>query len=423
MLLHLAGGCARSRGPAGSSLGGAAVATPGVERAQAVLRAGAQDLDATVRARALATLVQLDDAPGGGDWAARGLWDPSAWVQRETADALASRLPEPASVQALQGYVVRNGVDPLEACLAARQLAAGSPGAVQPDVLEAIEVAARQAAPAQAQACWLFLAEQGQEDAALRLREGLARPVLRLDVDLVAALATTSVEGVGPALADGLDRLDDQAEIAAGTVLLGQAQPQGEGLLRATLAGRAAEAGLPTDWRQGALEVLDQLVLLDTPDARDLLEQAARGADPMIGATARLALLAHGRVDERAVRSLASQAQGDAAARPATDALAFALHAASVGLRRHPDATDLRRAAARLHRTALTSLDFRVQLAAADVAAALGDGQAVAAMLPWMDDDDVPVVLSVAVAAAVLQEDARTRRDDAPPGGAAAIGR
>jgi len=384
LLLTGALGCVHPAPPAAqavveSGVQGAALPLP---QAMAVLQGAADSLDPALRGPALAALVRSSPQAGGGEWSARGLYDPSPRVRRDVADALVARLPEEPSRQILLGLAARTEVDPLTTCMALLALAPGdaSVGA------QAAQVATRSRSVSQALPCWLAGTAAGDAQAATQLQDALARGVLKLDLPLLLGLARTPSPAISQGMAEGLDRVEELGRGAAAAVLLGHGDPRGEAHLRRILSQGPVEA---------AMEAIDFLAALDVPGADPLLARAAHGPRGRVSTYAGLARLAHGEVSGAALRQ-ATQADQD-------ELLVLALRCAGLGLRRYPDSGPVHRAARRLARVGLQRERERVQVATAALVGALGELDLGVALGPWLDADDPQVRLATAMAVSQLQ--------------------
>lgn len=247
-------------------------------RLRAILEAGAADLEVDVRRRAVAALVRLDPAPGGGAWGRRGRFDPDAFVQRAAADALAERGSEPESRVLLRELATAPAVEPLTRGHAALLL-------VRLEPATAVEVDAW----ARAEPGWgavglhLAAAAGGVEGAADRLAAALAQGELPLDLgflrDLVAAAPASAATG----LEAGLPRLEPELRPAA-QVVLWALSGQHAGPIRAGLRGGDEEL---------ALELLERVDELDDARALPML-RAARGGLPAVRRAALLRRVGRG---------------------------------------------------------------------------------------------------------------------------------
>ncbi len=153
-----------------------------------ILTRAADDAEPGPRGRALGLLIRASREPGGGEWGARALWDPDAWVQREAVHALAERLPEPASRDLLIDYVGRDTAEPYVRGSAALALARSG----STDTRDALAAAWRaEPAPWRAAPLQLAAAVLGDAEAIEPLARTIASGELPLEVDFVLDVGTS----------------------------------------------------------------------------------------------------------------------------------------------------------------------------------------------------------------------------------------
>lgn len=312
MLLAALWGCARSGpGPesAGASRVSVAVETAG---ARAVVEEAAGDLDVGIRGPALGQLVRSSPEPAGGAWGQRAAFDPSPWVQREGVEALAHRLPEPASADLLLTLAEREDVEPYTRGLAALVLADQGDRRAAPAMVGCMEAGQGwRAVP-----CALAAARYQEPEGEARLRAALAEEELPLDLDFVAALGASGLDFLVPELQAAHSWVEEPLRVPVAAALFELDPGAGAPLLRGHLGDPEVEV---------RLEALDFLRLSEQPEAAELLSRAAQDGE-VVGTYARLIEVARGSrgpelalaalaEPDREVRSWAVWALGEAASR------------------------------------------------------------------------------------------------------------
>lgn len=249
--------------------------------AEAVLEAASADEAPGRRARALASRIRTSPEPAAGAWAPRALWDPVPWVRRSAADALATRLPEAASLEALQGFVARPDLDTYTRCGAAMHLArAGETGS-----LPAVQAALADAAePWAAAPCALAASAMGDVSAVPRLAEALQAGELPLDLDFVADLGADGPGAVAGDVGAAVELVEEPLRLPLAVAWLELGGAGAAGVLRDALTGPDVQA---------RLTAIDFLVESASPEADPLLRRAA-DVDGPGRVYARLALAARG---------------------------------------------------------------------------------------------------------------------------------
>jgi HEAT repeat protein len=267
----------RGAGPGVAATAGA----PGVRHAgaESALDAAAAEPEPGVRGAALAARIRTSPEEAGGDWAPRALYDPSPWVRRQAADALAARLPEPASLTALQTLVARPDLDAYTRCGAGMHLARAGDTAALPDVQAALARAVEgwEAAP-----CALAAAAMGAPEAVPRLEDALREGELPLELGFVEDLSGSGLVQVAPAVGEAVGLVEEPLRIPLAAAWMELGGAGGAAALRGALAD-----GLPED----QLTAIDFLVRSESPQATELLKKAAGGDGPARD-YARLALAA-----------------------------------------------------------------------------------------------------------------------------------
>ncbi len=252
----------------------------------AYLVAASESLDPGIRGRALGLLIRYDEAPGGGSWAPRALFDPSSYVQRQAVDALEKRLDEEASVDLLETFVRRERIDPYTRGRASVVLAL-SGHSDERDTLssawKAEELHWRRAPLA------LGALMMGDEEALLGLSEALARGDLPLEIDFFWDLGLSGREELARPLIEGLDLVEETLVLPTAVALISLGHPKGEALFRDALGDKDIEL---------RLEALDYVVELhNEPVARRLLRRARTGGPEAVRRYAELALVARGELE------------------------------------------------------------------------------------------------------------------------------
>lgn len=278
LLLTVLLGCGPKKPPADAA-DPIARADPNAQLARQRLEDAAGSLDVSVRRFALVSLMALEDRPGGGSWAERGLWDPEPAVQRGVVAALESRLPEAETAARLRDFVARDNVDPYVQCSAASALARSGDASTLPQVQAAVAGAAAGwvAAP-----CALAAVQMGDDSALAVLTGALREGELPLNMDFFDDLGRSGLSDAAPALVEGLDLMEEAVELAAATALLELGAAEGGAMLRRAL-------GDSDPVRQ--LEAVDFLMASDSERATQLLRRAGGGD---VGVAASLALVARG---------------------------------------------------------------------------------------------------------------------------------
>ncbi len=271
---------------------------------EAVLEDAAGQLDPSARAKALALLIeQLGPA-----WDARGLGDPSPWVQRAAVSALIARGDAPAQ-EALARFVGDPSRDRIVRSLAAVWLP-GEPAAA------AIGGAWREAVqPWDRAPLALAALVNGDQEARAGLDAALQTGELPLDVELILEIGHTGDTELLPALAIAQTQVEPELRlaIAAARLLLGDATA--EQPFRKALAAPNVEA---------RLEALDTLSDVDRPATVSLLSRARAEGPELVTWYAELSLAARSGTDpdlflraardaDREVRQLAVRASRAAA--------------------------------------------------------------------------------------------------------------
>lgn len=281
--------------------------------AEAALDAAAADAEPGLRGAALAARIRTSSEAAGGDWAPRALYDPSPWVRRQAATALADRLPEPASLSALQALVSRPDLDAYTRCGAGMHLARAGDQSTLPVVTAALEAASEdwEAAP-----CALAAAAMGSEGAVPLLEKALRGGELPLELGFVADLSGSGLAEVAPAVGEAVGLVEEPLRIPLAAAWMELGGSGGAAELRSAL-----NTGMPED----QLTAVDFLVHSGASSAEELLKKAA-GSEGPARQYARLALaarsgdlgpaqIAAGDAEDRDARILAMQLTGELVAR------------------------------------------------------------------------------------------------------------
>lgn len=204
----------------------------------AILERAAASTDPVTRADAVAALVTAADAPAGGPWGPRGLYDPDGWVERATVAALTARLPEPETAALLAAWVGWPVASP-----AARATAAW---ALLDRHLPVDASAAWRAEPADrglplALPAW----SAGDADAGTALVDALTRGAIPLELDFIAALGARGDATWAPAARAGTALVDPWVAVplAGARLALGDADADAD-LRRALSTEAGARAAL-----------------------------------------------------------------------------------------------------------------------------------------------------------------------------------
>jgi len=250
-----------------------------------VLMAGANELDPTPRGRSLNLLIRASAEPAGGQWGPRGLYDPNPWVQRQAVEALAARLPETESAQALEAFIERADVDPYVRGTAGLRLARIGRTQGLPTL-----TAAWQGEPEPWRRAPLAAAAlaMGDTSALAPLSAVLASGDLPLEVDFVLDLGRAGLLDVVPALREGEKVIEEELRLPYAAARIALGDPSGEGALRRALSSDIVEL---------RLEALDYLTRMREPAATALLRKARSNDSELVRWYAQLALVSRSQVD------------------------------------------------------------------------------------------------------------------------------
>ncbi|MFK7929002.1 MAG: hypothetical protein AB8H79_12490 [Myxococcota bacterium] len=258
---------------------GVEIATP-----TAILVSGAQSEEPSVRARALALLIQSASAADDDGYATRALWDPDAWVQAQAVSALAQRLDEAAAVALLEGFVARSDglADPYARGAAAGYLARAGHSGTQAALTKAwrAERAAWRKAPLQ-----LGAFQMGDQSALEPLAIAIENGNIGLETAFLLDVGRTGNPRLAAALKTGEDWIEEEVVLAYATARILIGDDTGAKLLEDALNG---------DDPMAALEALDYLVDLEGDRATTLIKKARNGGTDLARAYAEMALAARG---------------------------------------------------------------------------------------------------------------------------------
>lgn len=386
LLLGLAA-CGRGRALSGGL--GAAPLRPGLVQpeAQAALLEAAADPDPGLRGLALAALIQIDPAPGGGAYGPRGAFDPSPYVQRKTIEALGARGADPAAEALLSALAARPGLGPYVACAAALR----APGT--PELYALIDVKLDEAPPWAKAPCGLAALHHGRPGAAERTAAALAEGELPLELGFLRDLATERATVLRPALEAALEQVEPELVPPLAALLVVWGSKPGEAALRALLDDSD---------RMVQISAVDELGLRPEPEALALLRRAAEGPPGPARRYAELHLAARGQGAVQPLLEAAADPDDRELRARAMAALGGALAAAE------PDRR-LLRAAPELLRAGLADEDDRVQLAALRALGRAPQPSQRAAIAARMADDDSAGRVRAEAALALLQLEAAAR--------------
>jgi HEAT repeat protein len=220
------------------------------------LKAGADSLDPSPRARALALLVEH---VGPDPWGRRALLDPTSWVRRAGIEALAAR-GDPESRAMLEAVAADAQADPYLRGLAAMRVR----GPVATRAI--VSALAEEREPWRVAPLALAAVQLGDGTALPVLQAALEAGELPLDLAFLEEVGRSGSGEVAAALALAQDRVEDELvlPVAAARMMLGDAA--GEQALRKALSD-------PDEERR--MEALDYVVLVDHPAAVTLLRRAS----------------------------------------------------------------------------------------------------------------------------------------------------
>jgi HEAT repeat protein len=280
-----------------------------------ILEEGAGHLDPTSRALALGWLTRLSPTEDAVSWAARSLYDPSAWVQRAGVLALLDRLEQPPARQALSDYVVSTSGDPYIRSMAGIGLAEHRSN----DISAALREAWRgEQEPWIIAPLALASAAHGDAEAIPAVAKALATGELALDLDFLKAVGASGHADLLPALQTGSAMVEDELRLPLAIAQVQLGDPSAEQVLR-----KALQHSDPIV-RMGAVELLAEL---DHPTAGALLAKARNDKVLLVQSHARMALAARNGDDhdafakawqdpDREVRALCVRLAAQAAADP-----------------------------------------------------------------------------------------------------------
>lgn len=265
---------------------------PNITQAWEALEVGAESLEVPLRRQALSVLIDHSTSEPAQRWAARGLWDPSPYVQRTVVASLEAHLPETLSI--LQDFVQREGLDPYTRCGAASGLArsgdASTAAAVQ-DALEA-EFEQWQQAPCALALAQLSALEGGSGSARETLSAIIAEGELPMELDFIDDLGRSELPGLGAELLAVIDVVEPELQLAMATAALRLGEGGGADYLRRALSDENIEL---------QLEAIDFLLTLPPESAAGPLRRAGGS----VKTVAQLALIELGEDDpELAIESL-----------------------------------------------------------------------------------------------------------------------
>ncbi len=229
---------------------------------KALLEEAAGHLDPTPRAIALGWLITHESAAGGGEWAARALYDPSAWVQRAAVEALAERLDEPETRAVLEDFVGLGQADPYARASAGLKLSAVGSERARTVLAEAWRA---EREPWMIAPLALASASHGDDDAVTAVADALATGEIGLELEFMREVGASGHPELQQALKKGSEWVEEELELPYAVAMVQLGDPSGEQKLRKALQHPSAEV------RMG---VVDMLVELDHPTATALLQRA-----------------------------------------------------------------------------------------------------------------------------------------------------
>ncbi|MEE2752223.1 MAG: hypothetical protein VX519_12395 [Myxococcota bacterium] len=204
-----------------------------------VLDVAAGDLDVNIRQEAISLLVAYAVNPE--PHASRGLYDPSPYVRRRTAQALGGRLPEEPSRVLLDGFVLREDLDPYTRGYAATELGLAGYSDAR-DVLSA--AAHGQARWWQAAPLHLAALAMGSEESLAPLTAGLAKGDFPLEMKFFLDCHRLGRPELGPPLVTAAGRVEEELVLPIATSLVRLGDPAGIELFRERLDSEVVEARL-----------------------------------------------------------------------------------------------------------------------------------------------------------------------------------
>lgn len=235
------------------------------------LVADASNLDPTVRALALARLVEVARPEERASWVTRGVFDPEPWVQRRTAEAAVDL----GLQQSMMEFVGLPGADAYVRGWVAMRLPAASVGELVTQAAATPRLDFGRAPLA------LAAAKLGDSDAQAVLENLLAAAEVEYDPGFFMDLASSALP-VADALTQGSEWVEDDLAWLYALAQDGLGSPDGRAVLTQAVMTGDAES------RLGALEILQ---LCEADWVTGVLKRAESASEREVAATARAAQL------------------------------------------------------------------------------------------------------------------------------------
>jgi HEAT repeat protein len=330
-------------------------------------------------------LIRYDDAPGGGEWGPRGLYDPHPYVQSLAVSALSDRLHEPESVALLEAYVRRDGVEAYVRGAAAFDLASVG----RTDLVDELTTASKGLTYWQRAPLSLASAAMGDADALADLQRSLALGEFPLELGFFEDIGGSGLTELTPSLIEASSRVEEELILPIGMALMQLGSGRGESLFRGALSD-------PND--EVRLEAMDYLAANPMPASDALLSRARAQGPDAVRQYANLVRFSRG--DGKLDTVWAALDSADRESRQ------LAIRAMAGYLTAKGDPSEWRRADRQVHaalRAALNDTESAVVLEALQALAVVGTPEDRVALAPLLTSE--PIVLRVEAAGAMLALD------------------
>lgn len=264
-----------------------------------ILHLAAADASPGLRAQGLRSLILYSKTPEQA--AHRALWDPDGWVQRQAIRALARRKPSSCWPESAERLLARTDdlADPFAQSEAVFALLDESGVNLQDAMRIHLD---RPLAPWQGAPLWFAANAAGLDGGVDRLHTAISDGDLAFDPEFLRALGQADPSSTLPALQAGQPWAEEQLADAylAARLALGDATAVAE-----------LEQGITGDDAMRAIEILDYLAHVDTPEATTLLNAAKRSNEPLVTDYAEILLAARGAADPAVFKTTFSDPNSD----------------------------------------------------------------------------------------------------------------
>jgi len=347
-----------------------------------VLVEAAGSLDVSARGRALDLLIRYEPAPAGGEWGARALYDPHAYVQGLTVEALADRIDEPESAALLAELVQRDGVEPYVRGAAAFALAQAG----RTDLVDALKAASEGLTYWQRAPLSLAAARMGDAEALADLQSSLELGEFPLELGFFEDVGASGLTALAPALIEASVRVEEELVLPIGMALMQLDSARGESIFRSALSDPDPEV---------RMEAMDYLAANPMPASDALLSRARAQGPDAVRQYANLVRFARGEGKLDNVWSALDSAD--------RESRQLAVRAMAGYLDAKGPSSDWRRTEKQVHaalRAALADTESTVVLEALQALAEVGTPADRIALVPYLTSE--PIVLRVEAAGAML---------------------